>query len=99
MSSLIFDARVNSDQLKRDVDRVNRTVRDMTDEVSQEGGKLDGVFRKVGAGIATYFAAGSLSSFAQEIVKVRGEFQKFEAVLTNTLDGDAVKASGLLEGL
>lgn len=99
MSSLIFDARVNSDQLKRDVDRVNRTVRDMTDEVSQEGGKLDGVFRKVGAGIATYFAAGSLSSFAQEIVKVRGEFQKFEAVLTNTLDGDAVKASGLLAGL
>lgn len=99
MSALLFDARINSDQLNKDVARVNSTIRDMTDDIKTEGNKMEGLFAKIGAGIASYFAVGSLSNFAQEMVRVRGEFQKFEAVLTNTLDGDNVRASSLLEGL
>lgn len=99
MSALIFDARINADQLNKDVARVNSTIRDMTDDIKTEGNKMEGLFAKIGAGIASYFAVGSLSNFAQEMVRIRGEFQKFEAVLTNTLDGDNVRASSLLEGL
>ena len=99
MSALIFDARINSEQLSRDVDRVNQQVRGMTDDIREEGNKLDSLFGKIGAGIAAYFAVGNLSEFARKMVEVRGEFQKFEAVLTNTLDGDNVRASSLLEGL
>jgi len=99
MSALLFDARINSDQLNKDVARVNSTIRDMTDDIKTEGNKMENLFAKIGAVIASYFAVGSLSNFAQEMVRVRGEFQKFEAVLTNTLDGDNVRASSLLEGL
>lgn len=99
MSALLFDARINSDQLNKDVAQVNSTIRDMTDDIKTEGNKMEDLFAKIGAGIASYFAVGSLSDFAQEMVRVRGEFQKFEAVLTNTMDGDNVRASSLLEGL
>lgn len=49
--------------------------------------------------IGTLVSLSVLSGWAKEIANVRGEFQKFEAVLTNTLNGDNVKASSLLQGL
>lgn len=42
-------------------------------------------FAKVGAAIAGAFAVDRIADFARQIVQVRGEFEKFEAVLTNTL--------------
>jgi hypothetical protein len=99
MSALLFDARINSDQLNKDVAKVNEKIHQMTDDIKTEGSKIDSIFAKVGLGIAGYFAVDNLSNFAREMVNVRGEFQKFEAVLTNTLNGDNIRASALLTGL
>jgi len=99
MSALYFDARIDGEKLAKDIASIDAQLKSMTTNFQSEGDKWDTTIKKIGAGMAAYFSIDYLSSFAKEMVNVRGEFQKFEAVLTNTLDGDKVKASGLLEGL
>ena len=99
MSALDFDVSIHGDQLQKDIDGVNRRIKGMTQGITNEGKNIDSVFKNIGIGIGAYFSTQAISSFLQEMVKVRGEFQKFEAVLTNTLGGDKIKSSGLLKGL
>jgi len=40
---------------------------------------------KIGSTIAGVFAVGAITGFVSNIIKVRSEFEKYEAVLTNTL--------------
>lgn len=99
MKGMYFDARINSEQLQSDIANINKRLSMLTSGIQESGDKIDSTFSKIGAGFATYFSTIQLSAFMREMVNVRGEFQKFDAVLTNTLDGDKVKASGLLDGL
>jgi hypothetical protein len=96
MSALDFDVRIHGDQLPKDLEAINRRIKGMTQDITKEGQNIDSVFKKVGAGFATYFTTQAIGNVLTEMVSVRGEFQKFEAVLTNTLNGDNVKANGLL---
>lgn len=48
-------------------------------------GKLTGSMKKVGLAIAAAFTVQKLIEFSKEIIKVTGQFEKLEAVLTNTL--------------
>jgi hypothetical protein len=51
---------------------------------SIEGSKMGDVFSKLGKVLATVFIVGSLSSFLSNVISIRAEFEKYEAVLTNT---------------
>lgn len=99
MSALYFDARIDGEKLARDIASIDAQLKTMTDRFQSEGDRWDVTMRRIGAGMAAYFSIDQLASFGRAMVNVRGEFQKFEAVLTNTLDGDKVRASGLLQGL
>ncbi len=51
---------------------------------SNEGSRMSGVFSKLGRLLAGAFIVGSLSGFISNVINVRAEFEKYEAVLTNT---------------
>jgi hypothetical protein len=51
---------------------------------NREGKRMGGIFSKLGKTLATVFIVGSLSSFLSNVINIRAEFEKYEAVLTNT---------------
>jgi hypothetical protein len=53
--------------------------------VSKETTTLSSTFKNLGSQIAGVFAVGSIISFGKSVIDITAEFQKFEAVLTNTL--------------
>lgn len=58
---------------------------------------LDATFKKVGGAIAGVFAVGQIISTGKEIIRVTAEFQKFEAVLTNTLGSKSQAQAALAQ--
>lgn len=63
---------------------------------SQQTDKLLANINKVGAIMASAFAVQQLAAFTKEVVKITAEFQKFEAVLTNTLGSRSVALQNLI---
>jgi 23S rRNA pseudoU1915 N3-methylase RlmH len=60
--------------LSADAGNVNKTLSGLQNQIS-----------KVGSALAAGFAVDSFVDFGKKIIEVSGEFQKFNAVLTNTL--------------
>ena len=54
-------------------------------------------FSKVGGIIAGSFSIQAISSFARAVIEVRSEFEKFEAVLTNTLGSSSAAQLALAD--
>lgn len=54
-------------------------------------------FNKVGGIIAGAFSIQAISSFARAVIEVRSEFEKFEAVLTNTLGSSSAAQLALAD--
>ena len=54
-------------------------------------------FSKVGGIIAGAFSIQAISSFARAVIEVRSEFEKFEAVLTNTLGSSSAAQLALAD--
>lgn len=52
-------------------------------------------FGSMGAAIAAFFTAQQASAIINKIIEVRGEFQKFKAVLSNTLGSDQKAQSAM----
>ena len=48
---------------------------------------LNGSIKTIGATIVTAFTVDRLIAFGSEVIRVRGEFQRLESVLSNTLGG------------
>lgn len=70
----------------------NKTIRDESEKAAKGVQKveknvnlLDGAFKKVGAAIAGVFAVGQIIQTGKKIIETTAQFQKFEAVLVNTL--------------
>jgi hypothetical protein len=51
---------------------------------------LNGIAKTVAASLIGVFALGQVSAFAREVVNTTAEFQRYEAVLTNTFGSNAV---------
>jgi hypothetical protein len=71
------------------VDKASVAQRKNTEETKGFMGKLENLFGSVGAKVAVAFgaigaAAATVGSFVSKIIEVRSEFEKYEAVLTNT---------------
>jgi hypothetical protein len=59
---------------------------------------MGGVMGGLKSQIAGVFAVGTISAFGNEVIKTLSEFEKYEAVLTNTL-GSNMAAKGVMEGI
>lgn len=65
-------------------------------KASQETSKFNDGASNLATGIAAAFSVGAVSSFVGKIVNTRAEFQKFEAVLTNTLGSNSLAQNALM---
>ncbi len=77
-----------SEGLKKTSSQAKQAKTDLTD--------LDKTASRVGAAIISYFSFQAIASIGKDIINVTAEFQKFRAVLTNTL-GDAKQADAALK--
>ena len=92
-----LNIRVNLDTgtLERNAASATNTLKGIGDEAENQGKRMTGVFKNVGAGVAAAFAIGRIKSFIGEIINVRSEIQSLN-VSFETLLGSKEKADQLM---
>ena len=75
---IYYEILLETKNLRQDVNKAMQEFNRIGNHAEVEGKRIDNIFKKVGKGIAGYFAAGTLVSFGQEIIKVRGEIESLE---------------------
>jgi hypothetical protein len=82
-------AGLSEKQIKEMNDEIRKTGREGSKEVNnlnnQFNNLVNGGLKKAGTALVGYFAVERLFAFTQGVIKVTSEFQKFAAVLENTL--------------
>ena len=96
---LNFEATLETRQFNRNLTETERRIAGLSKSTAAEADAMTKSFKKVTAAAGTLLSIEFARRIIGEVSQVRGEFQKFEAVLTNTLNGDNIKASKLLEGI
>ena len=66
-------------------------------KAQSELGSFEGMMGKLGSRIAGAFTVAAVAQFSTEVIRVTSEFQKYEAVLTNTLGSQGMAAAKLEE--
>jgi len=70
---------------RKDMDSINKKFDSQSKQTKKQTDGMKSSFKEIGGAIAGAFAVGQLIEFGKKIIDITGEFQKFEAVLTNTL--------------
>jgi len=80
--------------LKRDLSRMERSVKSSAkkSETAMSAG-----MKRIGGAIVAAFSVQAVISFSRAVIDVRSEFEKFEAVLTNTLGSAGSAKLALLD--
>lgn len=76
---------IDTTKLQADVQKAMREFLSLGNVAKREGDRMDSAFRNAAKGVALFFTAQQGMQLASAIIRVRGEFQKYEAVLKNTL--------------
>jgi hypothetical protein len=79
-------------KLKTDFDNVNssaqksfKTIDDGSNNSNKNLNNLNGTLKSVGTAVLAAFALDSVVSFGKKVIELTSQFQKYEAVLTNSL--------------
>src|SRR5512133_2258219 len=88
IDSIYWTARIDTAKLKKDIAEATKLLGDSHLKGDKEFEKLSStstsIFNKIAAPATVYFSLQTITKFIGAIASVRGEFQKYEAVLTNT---------------
>ena len=76
--ALYFSANIDMTQWRQSMNEMRRDILGLTNTTQQQTKQMDTSFRNLGLGLATYFSGAALGNFANQIINVRGEFQKTE---------------------
>lgn len=87
------EAKKTNDTIQNGADKSGKSIRKAKDETDV----FDKGLKKVGQTIVAAFAISSVINFTKEVIAVTGEFQKLEAVLTNTLGSKSMAQRALAE--
>lgn len=93
--ALEFDATINNSDFGASIQKMEAQLRGLIQTTDQQSAAMEGFAQKAALAIGSFFSANAASDFLAQMVNVRGEFQKFEAVLTNSL-GSKDLAQGAL---
>lgn len=94
---VLAEYRLELDGFKKDIDEINKKFDQTQKNTNKQGDQMNKTFAKLGGVIAGAFAVGQLVSFGKEMVRLTAEFQRFEAVLTNTLGSESAAKKALDE--
>jgi tape measure domain-containing protein len=86
MAGVYYDARINGEQLQKDIAAINAKLNGLTGNVQKAGNEMDGVFNRLAGAMAGYFSLNFGAQFVTSIAKVRGEFQQLEVAFETMLD-------------
>ncbi|MDR6564685.1 MULTISPECIES: tape measure protein [unclassified Arcicella] len=93
--AISFDALINNSQFLKSFQEMEERIKGFTNKATAEAEKTDTVFSKLGKAIENTFTSDNLREVAQQIIKVRGEFQALEGSLKVML-GSKEKADELM---
>ena len=80
--------------LKRDLARMEGAVKG---SAKKSEGAMTAGMKRIGGAIAAAFSVQAVIGFSKAVIEVRSEFEKFEAVLTNTLGSAGAAKLALLD--
>ena len=83
--ALDFEATLENKDFNKSVKEMEGKIKGMTGTTTTESRKMEGVFKALAAGMAGVFTLQAAMRFREKLIQVRGEFQKYQAVLTNSL--------------
>lgn len=83
------------EEVAKNATKMSTAIKKSSTESQKSVNDLNGSIKAIGATILAAFTVDKIIAFGSEVVRVRGEFQKLEAVLTNTL-GSQSKAQAAL---
>jgi hypothetical protein len=92
---LYFGSGIETEQIQRDAEKIKREFRNIGQSAVNETSRMDGLFKNVLAGAAGALTLQAAMSFRSKLIEVRGEFQKYEAVLTNSLGSQQEAAESM----
>jgi hypothetical protein len=85
MDEVGIDFKIMLDELKRDVNSIKKELGGISDSVDKESSKMSGAIKRVGGAMLAYMTFDSAKELIGDIQNLRAEFEKYEAVLTNSL--------------
>ncbi len=83
--ALDFQARIDIEQLRRDIDKMKAEFRGVTKTVSEEGNKAQQIINNMLKGATAYFTIQQARQFAGQIIAIRGEFQQLQVAFETML--------------
>lgn len=79
---------IDKTQAEKDMEAVNRKFSELGKTAVESGSQIDATFKKIGAGIASYFAVGQIETFIGKVVETRKEFQSLEVAFSSLLGSE-----------
>lgn len=95
LGALYFDAGVDMENWRKNINEMRRDILGLSQQTQRETSKMDSMFKNLSIGIGAYLSANVLKGFVNELINVRGEFQKTEIAFATMLK-DAGKAKQLM---
>lgn len=92
---LEFAATLDTTEMAAAIRRIEADLKGVTSSVKKQGDEIEGYAKKASLAIGSFLSFQAASSFVSDLVRVRGEFQKLEAVLTNSLGSSDMAKSSL----
>lgn len=94
------EAGLTEDQINNMVDATKKSASEGVKNVSQMSkgfNDLNGTLKTVGSTMVAVFAAEQLKDFVKQVVDITSQFQRLEAVLTNTLGSQSKARAALMD--
>jgi hypothetical protein len=79
----------------KQIESTRSQIRNLTSETQKSASGLSTAFNSVGASLVAAFSVGAITSFLKQSIEITAQFQKLEAVLTNTLGSSSAAQSAL----
>jgi len=93
--ALAFSSTLDNKDILRRIEEIKQKIKGTTEFAESESGRIDGTFKSIAAGMAGAFTFAAAAQFRQKLIDVRGEFQKFEAILANSLGSQREAAASM----
>lgn len=93
--ALYFGAGIDMNEWRRNISEMRQDILGLTQQTQRETQQMDSAFKNLSIGIGAYFSVQALQGFTQQLIGVRGEFQKTEIAFGTMLKSEE-KAQALM---
>lgn len=98
VNRLEWEAFIRDSGLMASINRIEKRVGSMVENVGQKGKDLDAIFNNLAKAATAFFTINQAQQFVQQLIRVRSEFQQLE-IAFNTMLGSKAKADKLTQDL